>query len=281
MKKTVLKILCVTAGVLLLTACAPHADPATSSSSTVPSTTTGPTTVPTTVISTTTKPVPQPNPYGPADFSKDGQWMALNGAKVRRGIDVSAYQGDVNWQKVKNDGIEFVFVRIGFRGYGSAGNMVEDTYAMTNLRGAREAGLQVGAYFFSQAITVAEAEEEAEFALSILGDFVLDLPLVYDWEYVKDTARTANVTAHELTAFAKAYCAKVEEGGCKSMVYFNEKYAAGRLQPEELGGIDFWYAQYDGKMDLPYRAQVWQFSNTGRVSGIYGNVDLNIWLIDN
>jgi GH25 family lysozyme M1 (1,4-beta-N-acetylmuramidase) len=70
----------------------------------------------------------------------------------------------------------------------------------------------------------------------------------------------------------------VEEGGCKSMVYFNEKYAAGRLQPEELGGIDFWYAQYDGKMDLPYRAQVWQFSNTGRVSGIYGNVDLNIWL---
>ena len=281
MKKTVLKILCVTAGVLLLTACAPQADPATSSSSTVPSTTTAPTTLPTTVISTTTKPVPQPNPYGPADFSKDGQWMALNGAKVRRGIDVSAYQGDVNWQKVKNDGIEFVFVRIGFRGYGSAGNMVEDTYAMTNLRGAREAGLQVGAYFFSQAITVAEAEEEAEFALSILGDFVLDLPLVYDWEYVKDTARTANVTAHELTAFAKAYCAKVEEGGCKSMVYFNEKYAAGRLQPEELGGIDFWYARYDGKMDLPYRAQVWQFSNTGRVSGIYGNVDLNIWLIDN
>jgi GH25 family lysozyme M1 (1,4-beta-N-acetylmuramidase) len=281
MKKTVLKILCVTAGVLLLTACAPQADPATSSSSTVPSTTTGPTTVPTTVIATTTKPVPQPNPYGPEDFSKDGQWMALNGAKVRRGIDVSAYQGDVNWQKVKNDGIEFVFVRIGFRGYGSAGNVVEDAYAMTNLRGAREAGLQVGAYFFSQAITVAEAEEEAEFALSILGDFVLDLPLVYDWEYVKDTARTANVTAHELTAFAKAYCAKVEEGGCKSMVYFNEKYAAGRLQPEELGGIDFWYAQYDGKMDLPYRAQVWQFSNTGRVSGIYGNVDLNIWLIDN
>ena len=234
MKKTVLKILCVTAGVLLLTACAPQADPATSSSSTVPSTTMGPTTVPTTVISTTTKPMPQPNPYGPADFSKDGQWMALNGAKVRRGIDVSAYQGDVNWQKVKNDGIEFVFVRIGFRGYGSAGNMVEDTYAMTNLRGAREAGLQVGAYFFSQAITVAEAEEEAEFALSILGDFVLDLPLVYDWEYVKDTARTANVTAHELTAFAKAYCAKVEEGGCKSMVYFNEKYAAGRLQPEDM-----------------------------------------------
>ena len=80
----------------------------------------------TTVIATTTKPVPQPNPYGPEDFSKDGQWMALNGAKVRRGIDVSAYQGEVNWQKVKNDGIEFVFVRIGFRGYGSAGNMVED-----------------------------------------------------------------------------------------------------------------------------------------------------------
>lgn len=281
MKKTVLKILCVTAGVLLLTACAPQVDPTTSSSSTVPSTTTGPTTVPTTVISTTTKPMPQPNPYGPKDFSKEGQWMSLSGAKVRRGIDVSAYQGDVNWEKVKSDGVDFVFVRIGFRGYGSAGNMVEDTYAMTNLRGAREAGLQVGAYFFSQAITVAEAEEEAEFALSILGDFKLDLPLAYDWEYVKDTARTANVTAQELTAFAKAYCARVEEGGCKSMVYFNEKYAAGRLQPEELGGIEFWYAQYDGRMDIPYRARVWQFSNTGRVSGIYGNVDLNIWLTDN
>ena len=161
MKKTVLKILCVTAGVLLLTACAPQADPATSSSSTVPSTTTGPTTVPTTVISTTTKPMPQPNPYGPADFSKDGQWMALNGAKVRRGIDVSAYQGDVNWQKVKNDGIEFVFVRIGFRGYGSAGNMVEDKYVRKNYENATAAGLKVGVYFFSQAITEEEAREEA------------------------------------------------------------------------------------------------------------------------
>lgn len=277
MKKNVLKIISVAVCAMLLTACAARVDPTTSSTSsaTTQSTTTVPTTV-TTVPTTTAKPMPQPNPYGPADFSMDGQWMVCAGA--RRGIDVSAYQGDVDWAKVKNAGVEFVFIRIGFRGYGSTGNMVEDAYAKTNLKAAKDAGLLVGAYFFSQAITVAEAEEEAEFALQILGETKLDLPLAYDWEHVKDTARTANVTAAELTAFAKAFCAKVEESGNQSMVYFNEKYAAGRMMPEELGGIDFWYAQYDGKMDLPYRAEFWQFSNTGKVPGIYGNVDLNIWL---
>lgn len=279
MKKTRIKVICMAVCLLLLTACAQQVDPTTSSSSTAPSTTTQPTTV-STQPSTTTKPMPQPNPFGPEDFTMDDQWVVHSGANYRRGIDVSAHQGEINWTRVKNAGVEFVFVRIAFRGYGSTGNMVEDAYGMTNLRGAKAAGLQVGAYFFSQAITVAEAEEEAEFALSILGDFELDLPLVYDWEYISETARTANVTAQELTAFAKAYCARVEESGNESMVYFNDEYAAGRLQPEELGGIDFWYAQYDGKMELPYQAAVWQFSNKGKVPGIYGNVDLNIWLKD-
>lgn len=273
MKKTAIKILCLALCALLLAACAPEADPATSATTMTP-TTTAPTTLPTTLP--TTKPQPRPNPYVPSDFTKDGQWMVCARGDVRRGIDVSAHQGDIDWEKVKAAGIEFVIIRIGFRGYGSAGNMVEDAYGLSNLRAARAAGLQVGAYFFSQATSVAEAEAEAAFALEILEGFQLDLPLVYDWEYISDTARTANVTPAELTAFARAFCGWVRESGYNPMVYFNEKYAAGRLDPSTLGEIPFWFARYDGVYDVPYSCYVWQFSNTGRVPGINGNVDLNI-----
>ena len=275
MKKITVKILCLALCALLLAACAPEAEPV-PATTTQPSTTTAPTTLPTTLP--TTKPQPRPNPYSASDFSMDGQWMVCARGDVRRGIDVSAHQGTIDWEKVKAAGIEFAIIRIGFRGYGSAGNMVEDAYGVSNLQAARAAGLQVGAYFFSQATTVAEAEAEAAYALEILEGFQLDLPLIYDWEYISDTARTANVTAPELTAFAKAFCAWVEEGGYNSMVYFNENYAAGRLDPSTLGGIPFWFARYDGVYDVPYSCYIWQFSNTGKVPGINGNVDLNIML---
>lgn len=270
MKKYVIKLLCGGLCLLLLTACQPQ--PAPVSTTTAPPTTTLPTTLP------THPPKPQTNPYTAADFSLDGQWLVCSRGEAKRGIDVSAYQGAIDWQKVKAAGVEFAVIRIGFRGYGAAGNMVQDGYGTANLVAAQEAGLLVGAYFFSQATTVAEAEEEAAFALKILDGFQLDLPVAYDWEYISDTARTANVTADQPTAFAQAFCAKVEESGYESMVYFNEHYAAGRLEPATLTDTRFWYAQYDGGFDAEYCCYLWQFSNTGKVPGISGNVDLNIML---
>lgn len=276
MKKIILKLLCAFLCAMLLAACTPDEafvnDPTTTAPTTIP-------TPPPTTAAPTLPPKPQKNPFSAEDFSLDGQWMiSTKWGETQRGIDVSAHQGDIDWEKVKAAGVEFAIIRIGFRGYGSTGNLVEDAYGISNLRAAREAGLRVGAYFFSQAVSGTEAVEEAAFAMGILDGFQLDLPLVFDWEYISDTARTANVTAGELTSFAKAFCDVVKEGGYHPMVYFNENYAAGRMDPSTLPGIPFWFARYDGKYEVPYHCRIWQFSNTGKVPGINGNVDLNIIL---
>ena len=130
---------------------------------------------------TPTAPTVATNPYDAADFEYDGLFLTCTAGESLPGIDVSSHQGKVDWQKVADAGVKFVFVRLGYRGYRN-GAIHEDIYAKTNLAQARAAGLQVGAYFFSQAISEEEAAEEAAFALKVLDGFQLDLPLVYDWE---------------------------------------------------------------------------------------------------
>ena len=158
--------------------------------------------------------------------------------------------------------------------------MHEDTHALENLAGAKAAGLKVGAYIFSQAVSVAEAREEAAFALSILGGAELDMPLVFDWEYVNSEARTANMDARTLTDLTRAFCRDVELMGYESMVYFNSSQATDLLVLKELEEYPWWLAMYDITAEFPCKVDLWQYTNSGRVPGVEGDVDVNLMFTD-
>jgi len=217
-------------------------------------------------------------PYAPEDFvrNKDG-FMECVSVPFTTGIDVSVYQGDIDWKKVKAAGIEYVFIRIGGRG-STNGTLYTDDNAQTNYKGAKAAGLQVGAYFFSQAISKEEARQEAIFALNQVRNWQLDLPLVYDWEWQEKGSRTDDMTGRLLTACTQAFCQVIEEAGIQPMIYFNASLGLDMLELEQLQQYPFWLAMYDGVMDFPYRVDFWQYSDSGNVDGIEGAVDLNIYL---
>lgn len=212
--------------------------------------------------------------FSPEDFSEENGFLACAGAETAIGIDVSKYQGEIDWHQVKAAGVEFAMVRLGYRGY-STGELNTDPMAAINLTGARDAGLLVGAYFYSQATTPEEAREEAAFALEILGDFELDLPLSFDWEIEK---RTENVDVETATACSIAFCQAVEAAGYESMIYFNSYQAVQRLDLTALTEYPWWLAMYDPVGEFPCRFDLWQYTQTGTVPGIEGNVDINIML---
>ena len=202
-----------------------------------------------------------------------------NGITSKMGIDVSEFQGgDIDWKQVKDSGIEFVIVRIGYRAYGESGELVKDDMFEQNIEGALDAGLEAGVYFFSQAITPGEAVEEAEFVLDLIRPYKITGPVVYDTEEIKgDTARTDGNTRQEFTNYCKVFCDTVEHAGYDSMIYANMKWMAFTLDMEELTDYDFWYADYHELPQNPYDYAIWQYSETGAVPGINANVDLNIW----
>lgn len=217
--------------------------------------------------------VPQ-SAFSPQDFTEEDGFFACAGADTAIGIDVSKYQGEIDWHQVKAAGVEFAMVRLGYRGY-STGELNTDPMAAINLTGARDAGLLVGAYFYSQATTPEEAREEAAFALEILGDFELDLPLSFDWEI---EARTENVDVKTATACTVAFCQAVEAGGQDAMIYFNSNQATDRLDLTALTEYPWWLAMYSHDKEFPCRFDLWQYTQTGTVPGIEGNVDINIML---
>ena len=225
----------------------------------------------------TTAPTLEPNPYGPADFGYDekGYLTCLSGESIP-GIDVSSHQGTIDWPKVKAAGMEFAFIRVGYRGY-DTGTLHEDEMALTNLQEAKAAGLKIGAYFFSQALNVDEAVEEAKFALAMLEGVELDLPLVYDWEYVSESTRTGAMEPEALMACVNAFCAEVERAGFQPMVYFNQELTKTLLDITKLDDYPFWLAMYSDRMTFPHKIDFWQYSDEGQVPGIEGNVDLDLY----
>jgi len=177
---------------------------------------------------------------------------------------------------VKQAGVEFVMLRLGWRG-SEQGLIFPDDNVEKNYQGATEAGLQVGGYFFSQAITVEEACEEARFVLELVDGWQLDMPIVFDWEFLGEDARTAEMTPRLLTECTKAFCGEIREAGYQSMVYFNPMLADSYLYIEELVEYPFWLAMYDHPMDYPYQIDMWQYTASGSVPGIEGDVDLNLY----
>lgn len=229
---------------------------------------------------TTTEPTQSPfpeNPYGPEDFQlEDGFLTCLAGESVL-GIDVSSFQGEIDWNAVADAGIKFAMIRIGGRGYGAAGKLYTDDLAQANYEGAKAAGLQVGGYFFSQAVSVEEAIEEAGFALGQIKDWELSMPIVFDWEYLGEDTRTANVDKRTLTDCTLAFCKTVELAGHEAMIYFNPNQSDNHVYLEELTDYRGWLAMYTNQMTYPYQVDMWQYTNQGSVPGVEGPVDINLY----
>lgn len=225
---------------------------------------------------------PERNPYTKRDFQYDTHnYLLCTQQDSYPGVDVSSFQGVIDWEKVRASGIRFAMIRLGFRGYGQAGNMVEDEYARRNLEGAKKAGLEVGAYFFSQATSIDEVDDEIFFFMKTLGDFELTMPIVLDWEHVGvETARTNNVDAETLTAMQKHFCKTMVDFGYDPMVYFNWHLADNTLYLSELEEYPFWLALYQDRMTYPFRVEMWQYTCTGRVPGIQGDVDIDVYMPD-
>lgn len=199
------------------------------------------------------------------------------------GIDVSSYQGDIDWQLVKEDGVEFAFLRIGYRGYGEEGRLCIDEKFLQNYEGAHDAGIDLGIYFFSQAVTTEEAAEEAAFLLEALDGRTLEYPIVYDWETVvtgdEDApSRTEDVMPQTLTLSAISFCEAIEDAGYNAMIYTNKKQAVMKYDLRKLSAYPVWLAYYDTNLNYCYDFDVWQYG-TGSVDGIEGEVDLNIAMI--
>ena len=231
---------------------------------------------PSTTPSTGTTPLTS-NPIRPEDITQNGAYLTCQTASTVVGIDVSEWQGSsIDWAKVKAAGIDFVMIRAGYRGYES-GSLNVDTYAQQNYEGASSAGLKIGVYFFSQAINVKEAEEEAAFVLNIIKGWKLDMPVVFDWEYVGANARTGSATVRTVTDCAKAFCNKIVAANLKPMIYFSESQARKRLYLSELADYDFWFVQYSNALDYPYKVDMWQYTDSGSVPGIKTNVDINLY----
>lgn len=224
-----------------------------------------------------TIPEPEKSPYTKLDFQYEGRFLGCVKAGTIPGIDVSYYQGNIDWEQVRDSGIEFAMVRLGYRGYGEEGKLVEDKLAHQNIKGALDAGLKVGIYFFSQAITVEEALEEAEFVLTRIKDYDITMPVVFDWEYISEEARTAKMDRRTLTDCYKAFCDKIAEAGYTPMSYFNTYQSRQLMYLHELEDYPFWLALYSDRMTFPYRFEMWQYTDSGHVPGIESEVDINLF----
>lgn len=196
------------------------------------------------------------------------------------GVDISKYQDYVDFVKVKKAGIDFVMLRVGARGYGT-GQLIADDYFSENLKRATDAGLEVGVYFFSQAITKEEAVEEANMVLQSLGEYRISYPVAYDMERIEnDTARTDSLSRAEKTELAKTFLDTIAAAGYKTMLYGDKEWLIKQVDMSKLTAYDVWLSQQTDIPDYPYRFTMWQYSLEGSVDGIAGYADMNISFID-
>lgn len=208
---------------------------------------------------------------GELQYMEDGQVVSY------KGIDVSKFQGNIDWQKVAADGVDFAFIRVGNRGYGQEGKLMEDDYFDANMQGAQAAGIKVGVYFYSQAINEDELKEELEFVLNKIAPYQLECPVVYDVEKVAPAdGRMNHLTVEERTKLTLQFCQGVETAGYKPMIYHNMEMATLLINLPELEQYDKWFAYYNDDFYYPYDFSVWQYTEKGKVDGIANGVDMNI-----
>ena len=196
------------------------------------------------------------------------------------GIDISRYQKDVDFNRIKAQGIDFVMIRVGARGYKN-GSLSMDEYFDQNINGALEAGLDVGVYFYSQAINVAEAEEEANLVLNAIAEKKVKYPVAFDMEFVdNDSSRIDTLTKDEKTLITAAFANKIKEAGYRPMIYGNKEWLIKRIDISKFTESSVWLSQQEEKPDYPYMFDMWQYSTEGELYGIDGSVDLDICFVD-
>ncbi len=237
----------------------------------------------TAVSAPTPDPVPA-NTYLAEAFTVTDGFLTYDGdCPSLVGVDVSSHQADIDWERVAGAGVEFAMVRAGYRGY-TQGNIYEDEYFSQNIEGARAAGLEVGAYFFSQAVSEEEALEEADFLLKLLEGRSVTFPVAFDWErQTAEGSRTSEIPESVVTACARAFCMAVEEAGYLPMVYFSPSQGYEELELEQVLEWPFWLAHYTDNWaatSFRYSFDMWQYTGHGTVDGIAGEVDLDLCLTD-
>ena len=214
--------------------------------------------------------------------SNDGKMKYYSdGKKISYlGVDISRYQKDVDFEALKSDGIEFVMIRVGARGYKS-GELQLDEYFQENIKKASEAGLDIGVYFFSQAVTQEEALEEAQLVLDQIKDYEILYPVAYDMEFIEnDTARVETLTRDERTAIAAAFLNHINNSGYTPMLYGDTEWLVKRIDVAKFNASCIWLAEEADIPKYPYRYEMWQYTTQGQVRGINGFVDLNISFVD-
>ncbi len=264
-------------GVVLAAALDQGEDPPPDAQS-VPTSQSGETTGPTGTEAPTepTAPPPEANPYGPLDFVYRQGYLTCTAGPSELGIDVSEFQTVTDWDAVRDAGVEFVMIRVAYRTY-EDGAILLDERAQEFYEGASAAGLKIGAYIFSQATTPEEATQEAVTLINAVKDWQIDMPLVFDWEHMGETSRVSGIDRETLTACTRIFCELVEAAGYEPMFYFNQNQARDLLDLSDLKEFNFWLAMYTERMNYPYRLSMWQYSCTGEVPGIEGDVDLDLY----
>lgn len=200
--------------------------------------------------------------------------------ETKFGIDVSEYQGNINWEKVKKAGVDFAIIRLGYRGYGSSGKLMLDHKFIKNVEQATKNEIAIGIYFFSQAINEEEAIAEATYVLDNIRNKNITYPICFDLEKIKfDTARTDNLTIDEITKISLAFCQQIKNAGYTPMIYGNAKTFTTRMHLEQFNNYQKWYADYQDKPLYPYDFAFWQYSEKGSINGINTKVDLNLHFV--
>ncbi len=209
-----------------------------------------------------------------ADKSEIKKLQATSGSQ-KLGIDVSKWNGEIDWDKVKNAGVEFAIVRAGYRG-SSTGSLVEDPYFHANMKGAAASGVPTGVYFFTQAVNEVEAVEEASAVLELISEYQLEYPIYIDTEGAGGDGRADGLDVETRTLVCEAFCRTITNAGYEAGVYASRNWLNNNLKTERLDQYQIWLAEYRSVPLYQGYYQMWQYTSKGKVNGIEGNVDLNI-----
>ena len=204
------------------------------------------------------------------NFASDGSLVVGSGTM---GIDVSKWNGTIDWNAVKNSGVSYVIIRVGYRG-SSQGALIEDPKFKTNIKGATAAGIKVGVYFFTQAVDEVEAVQEASMVLDRISGYKISYPVFLDVE--GSGGRGDKIDSATRTAVCKAFCNTIQNAGYTAGFYANKTWLSQKMDAGALSAYKIWLAQYAKTPTYTGRYDLWQYRSNGKVSGISGNVDLNL-----
>lgn len=220
--------------------------------------------------------------YEPDDFSDNKGVIAYEGGDSYVGINVNQQQGEIDWSQVAGSGVDFVLIRVGYRMYGT-GRIVEDERFEANIQGALEAGLPVGVYFYSKAISTTEAEEEANFVLDKIRTYTVTYPVFFYWRYdlkddgsLMEESRVTGCNGDQITSFAEAFCAQVTLTGRTAGFFCDKTMGYERLDLSRLSAYDMWYTEFRAAPSFYYDFKMWQYTDEGTVPGISQQVPITL-----